>query len=74
MPARKSFPLGLNRAVALIAERAGKGNRRTPEPLKALGAHPQDGKPVNVMKGRYGPYVSWNKIYATIPKAPSPSR
>jgi DNA topoisomerase-1 len=66
------FTVGLNRAVALIAERAGKGNRRTPEPLRGLGAHPDDGKPINVMKGRYGPYVAWNKIYATIPRDSSP--
>ncbi|MFZ1990380.1 MAG: type I DNA topoisomerase [Alphaproteobacteria bacterium] len=68
------FSLGLNRAVTLIAERAGKGNRRTPEPIKVLGNHPDDGKPVNVMKGRYGPYVSWNKVYATIPKSTEPEQ
>ena len=68
------FSIGLNRAVTLIAERAGKGNRRTPEPLKTLGAHPDDGKPINVMKGRYGPYVSWNKVYATIPRSTEPEQ
>ncbi len=36
------FEVGLNRAVTLIAERAGKGNRRTPEPLRVLGEHPED--------------------------------
>ena len=40
--------------------------------IKELGEHPDDGKPVNVMNGRYGPYVKHNKINATIPKDEEP--
>lgn len=65
------FSVGLNRAVTLIAERAGKGNRRTAEPLRSLGDHPEGGA-INVMKGRYGPYVTWNKINATLPNTTTP--
>ncbi|MEO1539091.1 MAG: type I DNA topoisomerase [Pseudomonadota bacterium] len=61
--------LGLNRAVTLIEEKKANPGRRAAaaEPLKTLGDHP-DGGPVAVMKGRYGPYVKWEKINATIPK------
>jgi DNA topoisomerase-1 len=69
------FEVGLNRAVALIAEkranpRAGRGTG--PKPLKELGAHPSSGEPVAVMDGRYGPYVKSGKINANIPKGKSP--
>ena len=54
--------------MALIAEKAARGGRgAAAKPLKELGEHP-DGGPVNVMPGRYGPYVKWEKINATIPK------
>jgi DNA topoisomerase-1 len=35
---------------------------------KELGKHPDDGKPVNLQNGRYGWYVSHNKVNATLPK------
>ncbi|WP_068115353.1 type I DNA topoisomerase [Tropicimonas marinistellae] len=68
------FDLGMNRAVEMLAEkRANPGGRgRTAaKPLKELGEHP-DGGPVNVMEGRYGPYVKWEKINATLPKETDP--
>ncbi|MEL7487719.1 MAG: DNA topoisomerase, partial [Pseudomonadota bacterium] len=69
------FEVGLNRAITLIAEkkanpRAGRG--QTAKPLKELGAHPETGDPVNVMDGRYGPYVKHQKTNATIPKGRDP--
>ena len=61
--------IGMNRAVALLAEKAARGGRgAAAKPLKELGEHPEDGGPVNVMPGRYGPYVKWEKVNATIPK------
>jgi DNA topoisomerase-1 len=65
------FSVGLNRAVTLLAERKTK-QRRTPEPLKDLGAHPEQGGAVQVMEGRYGPYVKHGKINATLPKGMKP--
>jgi DNA topoisomerase-1 len=53
--------IGLNRAVTLLAEAKPAGGRE-------LGAHPEDGKPVTVQKGRYGPYVKHDRINATLPK------
>lgn len=58
--------IGLNRAIAVIRE---KPPKKAAEPLRELGAHPADGKPVNIFKGRYGPYVKHGKINASIPKS-----
>ena len=69
------FDIGLNRAVTLLAEkRAGRpgGRGAATAPLKDLGAHPEDGAPIHVMAGRFGPYVKWGKINATLPKGTAP--
>jgi DNA topoisomerase-1 len=60
------FTIGMNRAVEVLANKYSKA-RVAAEPLKDLGEHP-DGGPVTVMPGRYGPYVKWGKVNATIPK------
>ncbi len=59
--------IGINRAVALLAEPK-KGGRRTPTPLRVLGPHPRDAAPVNLFSGRYGPYVSHGGVNATLPR------
>lgn len=68
------FDIGLNRAVSLLAEkRAGRAGRGAASaPLKELGPHPEDGAPVQVMAGRFGPYVKWNKVNATLPRGTAP--
>jgi DNA topoisomerase-1 len=72
IPADDLFTIGMNQAVTLIAEKAQKTGRGAPaKPLHELGEHPSGG-PVNVMDGRYGPYVKWEKINATIPKEVKP--
>ncbi len=70
------FAIGLNRAVTVIAEKKskfanGKG-RAAPAALKELGDHP-DGGPITVRDGRYGPYVNWGKVNATLPKGKDPA-
>ena len=65
------FELGMNRAVELLAEKRanpGRGRSAAAKPLKELGEHPESGGAINVMEGRYGPYVKWEKVNATIPK------
>jgi DNA topoisomerase-1 len=66
------FTIGMNRAVEVIAQKATRG-RGTAEaqPLRELGVHP-DGGLVQVMPGKYGPYVKWAKVNATLPKELSP--
>ena len=69
------FTIGMNRAVEVLAEKKAKGpgrGRTAAKPLHELGEHPESGGPVNVMDGRYGPYVKWDKINATIPKDVKP--
>ncbi|MBV9331442.1 MAG: type I DNA topoisomerase [Alphaproteobacteria bacterium] len=61
------FTVGLNRAVAVLAEKKTGGRRgRMSEPIKELGTDPTSGSPVKVMKGRYGPYVTDGTINATV--------
>ncbi|MUO81054.1 type I DNA topoisomerase [Agrobacterium vitis] len=66
--------IGLNRAVTVLAEKqanpGGRG-RAAPAALKEIGDHP-DGGAITVRDGRYGPYVNWGKINATIPKGMDP--
>ncbi|MEI4471549.1 type I DNA topoisomerase [Frigidibacter sp. MR17.24] len=67
------FTIGMNRAVELLAQKASRGAGRgaAAKPLKELGEHP-DGGPLQVMPGRYGPYVKWGKVNATLPKELDP--
>jgi DNA topoisomerase-1 len=59
--------IGLNRAVALLAEPS-KGRRRGPEPIRVVGKHPSDTADITLYKGRYGPYVSHGGINASLPR------
>lgn len=70
------FTIGMNRAVEVLAQKAAGrggrgGTRAATEPLRTLGDHPSGG-PIAVMPGRYGPYVKWEKVNATIPKELTP--
>jgi len=69
------FEVGLNRAVDLIAQKKANPRGRgaaAAAPLKELGEHPDEGGAINVMSGRYGPYVKFGKINATLPKDVTP--
>ena len=69
------FTVGMNRAVQLLAEKvASRGGRGgAAKTLRELGEHPDLGGPVNIMEGKYGPYVKWDKINATLPKETDPA-
>jgi DNA topoisomerase-1 len=65
---QRVLDIELDEAVQLLAaakERGGRGSKKT---IKELGDHPDDGKPVRVMDGAYGPYVKHGRINATLPK------
>jgi DNA topoisomerase-1 len=66
------FTIGMNRAVEVIALKATRGrSTAVAQPLRELGMHP-DGGIVQVMPGKYGPYVKWEKVNATLPKELTP--
>ena len=65
------FSIGLNRAIILIAE--AKPGRMSSSIIKELGEHPEDKKPVKVMKGQYGPYIKYKSLNATIPEEKDPT-
>ena len=62
------FTIGINRAVDLLAQKEQRGTRQV---LKDLGEHPEGGA-MQVLDGRYGPYVRWGPINATLPKGVVP--
>jgi DNA topoisomerase-1 len=64
--------IGLNRAVDLLAQESKGRGRGAPAPGKTIGTHPEDNQPVTLHDGRYGHYVKWGKVNATIPKEVAP--
>lgn len=62
------YTIGLERAVEVLEMPATRGGNSAASEKKELGKHPDDGKVVNIQNGRYGWYVSHNKVNATIPK------
>jgi DNA topoisomerase-1 len=55
--------IGLNRAVDLLATAKAK------TPAQEIGKHPDNKKPITLATGRFGPYLKWGKVMATVPKA-----
>ena len=68
------FNLGMNRAVELIADKIANPGRRANSAtvLKELGKHPESNIAITIMSGRYGPYIKYEKINATLPKNKNP--
>lgn len=61
--------IGINRAVDLLASAKARAPKATG---KELGQHPDDGKAVQLLAGRYGPYVEHGTVRANIPKGTEP--
>jgi DNA topoisomerase-1 len=61
--------IGMNRAVALLAEAKAVGRGRAAvKPLRTVGNHPADEAPIELYDGRYGHYVKHGGINATVPR------
>ncbi|HYX02286.1 MAG TPA: topoisomerase C-terminal repeat-containing protein, partial [Reyranella sp.] len=70
IPADESvLDVGMNRAVALLAEAKSTGRgRAAARPLRIVGNHPDDQAPIELYDGRYGPYVKHGGLNATVPR------
>jgi len=67
--------VSLERALELLSEpKKGRGTSRSNSKtaLRELGMHPQEGTPVNIYDGPYGPYIKHGKINVGIPEGQSP--
>jgi DNA topoisomerase-1 len=58
--------VGLDRAVELLEQKKNKKSGRS-NVIKELGDHPENGKKVRVMTGRYGPYIKYGKTNISLP-------
>ena len=69
------WTVGMNHAVELLAAKIASRDARgqASVPIHELGEHPEAGGPVNIYTGKYGPYVKWEKINATIPDTIEPA-
>jgi DNA topoisomerase I len=70
IPADESvLDIGMNRAVALLAEAKATGRGRAAvKPIRTVGNHPADNAPIELYDGRYGMYVKHDGINATVPR------
>ena len=61
--------VSFDRAMQLLAmPKRGRRSGASAKPLRELGPHPADEQPVNILSGRYGPYVKHGKTNASLPK------
>ncbi|MBS0549159.1 MAG: type I DNA topoisomerase [Proteobacteria bacterium] len=68
IPADESvLEIGMNRAVALLAEAKASGRGRAAKPLRIVGNHPADNAAIELYEGRYGMYVKHDGVNATVP-------
>ncbi len=68
-PGDNLFTIGLERALELLS--APKRGARTR--IREVGKHPEDGAPIEMFNGRYGPYVKHGKVNASIGKNVDPA-
>jgi DNA topoisomerase-1 len=61
--------VNLARALELLAKKEGKSKA-----LRTLGNHPETGEGIEVLEGRYGPYVKHQKVNASLTKDQTPER
>ncbi|WP_458096659.1 type I DNA topoisomerase [Roseomonas sp. WA12] len=59
-PGDDVLAIGMNRAVELLASAKPRGI--------ALGSHPKDGAPVEVKRGRFGPFAQHGNTVASLPR------
>ena len=78
----RSLPAGLSpltvtleQALELLARpKPGRGAGRRREPLRVFEASPVTGQPVQLLAGRYGPYVTDGTTNASLPRGTQPEQ
>ncbi|NET50286.1 MAG: DNA topoisomerase I, partial [Merismopedia sp. SIO2A8] len=60
--------VGLERALELLAIPKKSRRRKAATPLRELGSHPADGKPVGIYDGPYGHYIKHGKTNVSVPE------
>jgi DNA topoisomerase-1 len=60
------YEIDIERAVEIIV------TKRTEKENKVIAEYQHEDKPLQVLNGRYGPYISWNKSNYKIPKGTDP--
>jgi DNA topoisomerase-1 len=68
--ADRLFTVTLDEALVLLARE--KRPSRGATALKVVGTHPASGAEIQLLKGRYGPYVTDGKVNASIPRGRDP--
>ncbi|MDZ7716319.1 MAG: type I DNA topoisomerase [Balneolaceae bacterium] len=63
----------LERGVELLKEKASKKNKKS-SAINELGDHPETGKKVRVMDGRYGPYIKHGRKNISLPDDMTPEK
>lgn len=64
------FAVTLTRALELLAQP--KKGRGRAAPIRIIGAHPEDKAEIALYDGKYGHYVKWGDINASLPKDAKP--
>ncbi len=60
--------IGLDRALELLKQKKQKQKGKTSSVIKDMGEHPENGEKIQIMTGRYGPYIKYGKKNISIPK------
>jgi DNA topoisomerase-1 len=66
------FSVTVEEAEQLFAQPKRRRGARSPTVLKELGPHPESGEALNVLDGRFGPYVTDGKLNASLPNGKNP--
>jgi DNA topoisomerase-1 len=67
------FTVGLERALALFAQPKRSARRQAAKRVIRQIEAPDGGKPLQVLEGRYGPYVSDGETNASVPRGTDPN-
>ncbi len=64
----------LEQAIELLAQpKRGRGSSRKKEPIKVFAESPVTGNPIELLDGRYGPYVTDGVTNASLPRTMQPA-